>query len=319
MSAQDWFNKDFYAVLGVPKDASAGDIKKAYRKMARKYHPDKSPGDAAAEQSFKDIGEAFSVLSDAEKRKQYDAMRAMSGGGPRFQAGAAGGGGGGFEDLFGSAFGGRGQVDLGSLFGMFGGGGPGAHPGAGGRAGFAPQVGSDVNAQTTLTFRQAALGETLTFDIGGRRVQTRVPAGVHDGQKVRVKHKGMPGVGGGEDGDLIVTVHVEPHPLFSADGLNLKMSLPVTFAEAALGAVVEVPTLTGDSVTVRIPAGHKAGRALRVRGRGIVGKRETGDLLVTPVVQVPAELSAAARDALAQLAKELSEDVRAGLAELARR
>lgn len=323
MSAQDWFDKDFYAMLGVGKTATADEIKKAYRKLARKYHPDKNPGDATAENKFKEIGEAYSVLSDPEQRSQYDSIRAMASGGPRFQAGTNGAG--SFEDLFGGAFGSGGpgagsgyrtstgaDFDLGSIFGgMFGSGR--------GRGGFGAQQGNDIVAETTMSFRQAALGDTVTFDVEGRPTTTRIPAGVKTGQKIRVKGKGRPGRGGGPAGDLVIKVTVRPHPVFTADGANLRMDLPVTFAEAALGATVEVPTLDGSTVRVKIPAGHKTGRALRVKGRGITVKGVTGDLLVTPVVQVPSRLTDEARRAVEGFAQATAkEDVRAGLAEAAR-
>lgn len=260
MAGQDWFEKDFYATLGVPKNADAASIKKAYRKLARTLHPDHNPGDAAAEARFKEVGEAYAVLSDPEERQQYDAVRAMTGGGARFSAPSAGGSA-GFEDVFGGLFGagtsggsqrvrysqgGAGGFDdlLGGLFGGAGGAGGGRGPAGFRRA----RRGSDVEATTTLPFRQAVEGSTVTLTVDGRTVTARIPPGVRDGQKIRLRGKGRPGVDGGEAGDLAISVKVDPHPVFSLDGHDLRVTLPVTFAEAALGAQVEVPTLDGGKI-----------------------------------------------------------------------
>lgn len=327
MSSQDWIEKDFYKVLGVAKDAEPAAIKKAYRKLARKYHPDKNPGDKQAEARFKDIGEAYGVLSDPKQRQQYDAIRQMAGGGPRFSAGPAGSGG-GFQDLFSGMFGGEGENvrfetsggNIDDILRMFGGGGGHrARQGAGSFGGFggfnAPTQGADLNATTTLSFRDAAAGTTVTLQIGGRNVTTRIPAGVKDGQKIRLRGKGHPGENGGAPGDMVIQVHVTPHPVFTMDGKNLRMDLPVTFAEAALGATVAVPTLSGDEVRVKIPAGTPSGRVLRVKGRGVQTKGKSGDLLLTIQVTVPQHLSDAAKDAITQFADATrDDDPRANLA-----
>lgn len=323
MTGQDWMEKDFYAALGVPKDADDATIKKAYRKLARKYHPDQNQGDAGAEAKFKEIGEAYAVLSDAKEREQYDAIRAMAGGGARFSAGPGGAGGAGFEDVFGGMFGGGGpggarvrystggqgggfEDILGSMFG-----GAGAQQFGGGPR---PRAGADVAAATTLPFRQAVEGSTVTFTVDGRTVTTRIPPGVRDGQKIRLRGKGRPGMGGGPDGDLVVTVHVTPHPVFSLDGTNLRATVPVTFAEAALGATISVPTLDGSTVKVKVPAGTPSGRTLRVKGRGVKTAKATGDLLVTVQIAVPQKLSKAAREAVETFAAETDgQDVRADL------
>ncbi|GMA36032.1 DnaJ C-terminal domain-containing protein [Demequina litorisediminis] len=297
MSSQDWFTKDFYATLGVSKDASQEDVKKAYRRLARDLHPDRNPGDASSEQRFKDVGEAYGVLSDKEQRQQYDAIRAMGGGGPRFQAGSGGTGNGGFEDVFSSMFGGGGRGGGGQqqyraqgfedvLSNMFGGGQRG------------PQKGSDVAAATEVSFRQAAVGETVTLRTSTGTVKTRLPVGVTDGQKIRIAGKGRPGTHGGPPGDLILTVRVSKHPVFTVDGKNLRMSLPVAFDEAALGATVEVPTLEGDRVKVKVPSGTRLGTTLRVKGRGLTTKQGTGDLLVTVQIAVPNKASRQAKEAL---------------------
>ncbi|MCF4123249.1 DnaJ domain-containing protein [Antribacter sp. KLBMP9083] len=320
--------KDFYAVLGVPKDADDAAIKKAYRKLARQYHPDHNQGDAAAEARFKTIGEAYAVLSDAEQRQQYDAVRAMAGG-ARFSAGP-GGGANGFEDIFGTMFGGgapggpRVRYSQGGAGGgfedilgaMFGGARGG--PQAGGAQYAAPQKGADVTAETTLPFRTAVEGATVELVVDGRKVATRIPAGVNDGRRLRIPGKGQPGTGGGPAGDLVVTVHVAPHPVFQLDGTNLRVTVPVTFAEATLGTTIEVPTLEGEPVRVKVPAGTPSGRVLRVRGRGVQTARGAGDLLVTAQVAVPQNLSKKAREALDAFAAEVdTEDVRADLAKRA--
>jgi molecular chaperone DnaJ len=335
MASQDWIDKDFYAILGVPQDADAADIKKAYRKLARKYHPDQNPGDRASEQRFKDIGEAHSVLSDAEQRREYDAIRQMTRGGARFTAGGPGGAG-GFEDVFSSMFGGGGggtrvrystsgaggpgQPSLEDLLGgMFGGGAGSAYGGFGAPAG--PRRGADVTARTSLSFRDAVEGSTVTLTTSdGGHITTRIPAGVKDGQKIRLRGKGQPGEAGASAGDLILTVSVEQHPVFGRDGDNLTVDLPVTFAEATLGATVPVPTLAGDLVKVRIAPGTPSGRVLRVKGRGVPRRDHPGDLLVRVNVVVPQRLSDDARQAVEVLRSEDDgHDPRTELYEAARR
>ncbi|PRZ03054.1 molecular chaperone DnaJ [Isoptericola sp. CG 20/1183] len=329
MTGQDWIEKDFYAALGVPKDADQAAIKKAYRKLARQYHPDQNPGDASAESRFKEIGEAYSVLSDSEQRQQYDAVRSMAGGGARFNAGP-GGASGGFEDVFSSMFGGAGGARPGArpqyqqyqsggagfediLGSMFGGSMGGGRP-----AGFGgPQQrkGADVETRATLPFRAAVEGTTVELTVDGKKITARIPAGVHDGQKIRLRGKGRPGSAGGPAGDLLIVVHVTEHPVFSIDGANLRMTLPVTFAEAALGTTVEVPTMSGETVRLKVPSGTPSGRVLRVKGRGVATTKRTGDLLVTVQVVVPQKLSRAAKKALEDFAAEADgEDVRAELA-----
>jgi molecular chaperone DnaJ len=325
MAGQDWFEKDFYAVLGVPADASADAIKKAYRKLARKHHPDKNAGDDAAERRFKEIGEAYAVLSDAEQRQQYDAVRAMARGGARFTAGGGGpGAAGGFEDVFGGLFGGAGGAGgsgggpgnvrfstsgpggpsledlLGGVFGNRAGGGE-----AGGfRSPRGPRRGEDLTTEATLTFSQAVEGALLSLRVsdpmanGVRTVNARIPAGVREGQKVRLRGKGRPGDPGGEAGDLVITVHVEPHPVFTLDGEDVRITVPVTFPEAVLGADIEVPVIGGGTVRLKVPAGTPSGRTLRVRGRGLKGSRRTGDLLVTVQVAVPQRVEGAVLEAV---------------------
>ena len=320
MASQDWFEKDFYATLGVPADADEKQIKSTYRKLAREWHPDAKPGDAAAEKKFKEIGEAYAVLSDPEQRKQYDAVRAMSRGGARFTAGGPGGNGGaGFEDMFAQMFGGGGGgggggtrfttrggegINIEDLLGGFTGGGQyaGGSPFGATRG---PRKGRDVEARTTISFTQAAAGDTVTLQTPeGGRVTTRIPAGVKDGQKIRLRGKGMPGDPGAPNGDLLLVVTVRPHPVFERDGNNLTLDLPVTFAEAALGATVKVPTLDGSTVRVKVAAGTPSGRVLRVKGRGLKTKSGTGDLLARVHVVVPQRLSDEARQAVQVLAAQ---------------
>ena len=254
MASQDWFDKDFYKVLGVDKTASDAELKKTYRKLARQYHPDSNPGDAAAEARFKEISEAYSVLSDKDQRAEYDQVRAV-GSGARFTAGGPGAQG-GFEDVFGGMFGGGGgqRVRFGQgggggfediLGGMFGGGG-GFGQSTGGYRGFGgPSKGADVTASTTLDFATAIAGDTVKLSQGnGRPVNVRIPAGVADGQKIRLRGRGQPSPDGGEAGDLVVTVSVRKHPVFERDGLHLRVhpamvpvNAPIASVEGVLNAV----------------------------------------------------------------------------------
>lgn len=323
MASQDWFDKDFYAILGVSKDASDADIKKAYRKLARKYHPDQNPGDSAAETKFKEISEAHSVLSDAEERKEYDAIRAM-GSGARFTA-PGGAGAGGFEDVFGTMFGGPGgrggtrytyqQGEYDDLLGGLFGGGRFGQPTGGYRGFGGPTRGRDVSASTTLDFITATKGDRITLQTSeGREISVNVPAGVADGQKIRLRGKGQPSPDGGEPGDIVLTVKVRKHPVFERDGLNLRVNVPVTFAEAALGATIQVPTLGGDPVKLRVAPGTPSGRVLRVKGRGVHSSKGTGDLLAVVQVAVPSHLSKEAEDKLREFAAQLpDEDPRSDL------
>lgn len=329
MASQDWFDKDFYSMLGVSKDVSDADLKKTYRKLARKYHPDSNQGDAAAEAKFKEISEAYSVLSDPEQRKEYDQIRAM-GSGARFTA--SGQGAGGFEDVF-SMFGqGRGAryqnaEDFDDIFAMFNqqqggrfGSGRFGQPSGGYRGFGGPTRGADVTARTTIDFITATKGETITLQgEDGKPFKVKIPAGVSDGQKIRLRGRGRPSVDGGEPGDIVVQVAVRPHPVFTRDGLNLRVTVPVTFTEAALGATIEVPTLGGDPVKLRVAPGTPSGRVLRVKGRGVETQKGTGDLLAEVQVAVPSHLDDAAREALERFhALEPKENPRADLMTRAR-
>jgi molecular chaperone DnaJ len=310
LASQDWFDKDFYKVLGVGKDADEQTLKKAYRKLARQFHPDSNPGNAAAEAKFKEISEAYSVLSDSQQRREYDQIRAM-GSGARFAApGSAAGG--GFEDVFGGMFGagGRGRPGTGyaqgnfeDIFGgMFGGGTGGFGQTSGGFRGFGgPTPGRDVTATTTVDFVTATKGDTVRLQgADGRPINVKIPAGVSDGQKIKLRGKGEPSPDGGEPGDLVLTVTVRKHPVFERDGLNLKVTVPVTYAEAALGATIEVPTLGGEPVRLKVAPGTSSGKVLRVKDRGVSTAKGTGDLLARIEVAVPGRLTAEQREALEQ-------------------
>jgi len=360
MTSADWATKDFYKVLGVSKDASADDIKKAYRKLARANHPDSKPGDKAAEERFKEIAEAYDVVGDPDKRKQYDELRTYGGGFGPFTTGRTGGGGGqpfdmgdflgshgggGFTDLFGTMFGGgrarqsaaRRGADLesdatisfaDSIDGVtvslrLSSDAPCADcNGTGARSGTVPRVcpeceGTGMHAASVggaFTMNEtcpACRGRGLVVDdpcptchgsgrgLSSKVIQARIPAGVKDGQRIRLRGKGASGERGGPPGDLYVTVKVSPHPVFGRKGDNLTVTVPIGFDEAALGAEIKVPTLNGAPVTLKIPAGTPNGRTFRVRGKGVAGKDgHRGDLLVTVDVHVPAVLDEKAKEAV---------------------
>ncbi len=316
MASQDWFDKDFYSVLGVSKDVSDADLKKTYRKLARQYHPDSNPGDAAAEARFKEISEANSVLSDPEQRREYDQVRAM-GGGARFSAGGRPGQPGGFEDVFGGMFGGGGRQRGGfeDVFGGMFGQSNGGFQGFGG-----PTPGRDLATTVTLDFETAIKGDTVKLEQqGGKTFTVKIPQGVADGQKIKLKGKGEPSHDGGQPGDLVLTVTVRKHPVFERDGLNLRVDVPVTFVEAVLGATIEVPTLGAEPVKLRVAPGTPSGRVLRVKGRGVTTAKGVGDLLATVEVAVPVHINAEAQASLEAFAKALpAENPRADLLDRAR-
>ncbi|MFE9190333.1 molecular chaperone DnaJ [Micromonospora sp. NPDC007208] len=376
MSSKDWIEKDFYAVLGVDKAASADDIKKAYRKVARESHPDHNPGDPKAEERFKAASEAYNVLSDSGRRREYDEMRSLFGSGA-FRRNARGGGQPGgmpfdVSDMFGGGaggdrrFGGAGFQDLFSS--IFSGGQAGGQAAPRG-----PARGRDVETEVALDFGDAVRGVTLPLTLrapgvcdtchgngakpgtqprtcpvchgagvttrnqgsfsfsepcrncqgvgtvveekcpechgsGGvtktRTMNVRFPAGVADGQRIRLAGRGEPGERGGSAGDLFVHVKVRPDELFGRTGDDLTLTVPVTFAEAVLGTDLRVPTLDG-AVTLRVPPGTPSGRVLRARGKGVVRRDgQAGDLLVTLDVVVPARLSDEARTALESFAEQ---------------
>lgn len=354
MAEQDWFDKDFYKMLGVSEKADEKEIRKAYRKLARELHPDKNPGNAEAENKFKEIGEAFAVLSDKEQRERYDTIRKMAAGGARFAPPP--GGGGGFEDMFGGMFGGGGaggprvqyqtsgggqggfEDILSSLFSgggsggagggvpfgggggsPFGGGAGGGSPfgggggmpfGGGGGSPFGqpqPQKGADLTTTTKLTFKQAYEGETLQFSMDGKSMKARIPPGVRNGQKIKMRGKGQPGVNGGPAGDLIVQVTVEDDPVFSMDGANLRVKLPVSYPEAALGSRVDVPLPDGTKIGIKVPANTSSGAVLRLKGRGIKKGSKKADVLVEMDIVTPKKLDDAAKEAVEQLKSALGD------------
>ncbi|MFI6921601.1 molecular chaperone DnaJ [Nonomuraea spiralis] len=393
MSTKDYLEKDYYAVLGVPKTATPDEIKKAYRKLARQYHPDTNQGDAAKETKFKEVSEAYDVLSDSKRRKEYDEARTLFGSG----VGGQRPGGGGFPFDFGDLFGGTaGQQGgggagerLGDLFGgLFnrGGGGGGTTRTT---SATRPRRGQDVESEVTLSFTEAVEGTTVSLrltssaacaactgtgakagttprvcptcegtgaasrnlgnfafsepcrDCKGRglivddpcpvcegsgrakstrTIQARIPAGVADGQRVKLKAKGAPGENGGPAGDLYILTHVKPHAVFGRTGENLTITVPVTFTEAALGAEIKVPILKGMPVTLRIPAGTPNGRTFRVRGRGVTRKDGTkGDLLASVEVVVPQTLDDKSRELLTEFnTATAGDDPRADLIQRAR-
>jgi molecular chaperone DnaJ len=358
---REWFEKDYYRILGVPETATTKEIKSAYRKLSRQYHPDANAGDAAAEERFKEISAAYDVIGDETTRAEYDEVRRlgpMAGG----FGGAGPGEGGGFrfQDL----------GDLGDVLGgLFGRGRRGAAGGSRPR-GTGPHRGQDLEAELHLDFEDAVQGISTTLHLtseavcsnchgtgarpgttprqcpqcegrgvlddnqgffsfstpcpmcGGRgytiddpcpvcsgtgiehrprEVKVRIPAGVEDGQRIRLRGRGGPGRNGGPAGDLYVTCHVMPHPLFGRRGNDLTLTLPVTFPEAALGSQIKVPTLNDGPVTLKVPPGTRSGRTFRVKGRGVRTKKGTGDLLVTVEVAVPQKLSVAERKAIEAL------------------
>ncbi|MGH3854631.1 MAG: molecular chaperone DnaJ [Pseudonocardiaceae bacterium] len=382
MSAREWIEKDFYAELGVSATASAEEIKRAYRKLARELHPDANPGNTRAEERFKSVSEAYGVLSDSDKRKQYDEARSLFNGG--FRPGGAGfGGPGGFDlgDLFGTATSRTSEAGgLGDLLGGLLGNRAGS---AGGAGASRPRRGADVETEVRIDFTEAVRGATVplrlaspascgscggsgaragttpracpdcrgtgfvtrsqgTFafsepcrkcrstgkiiddpctECGGsgvssrtRTLTMRIPAGVADGQRIRLAGQGEPGMRGAPAGDLYVLVHVTPHAVFGRSGDDLTLAVPVSFPELVMGATLTVPTMDA-SVTLKVPAGTASGRTLRVRGKGIPGRHgRTGDLLVTLQVVVPTKLASGAKEALAAYAQTTAgDDPRAGL------
>jgi molecular chaperone DnaJ len=301
---REWAEKDYYAVLGVSQTATTKEISKAYRTLARKYHPDATQNDDKAEERFKEVSAAYEVIGDEQTRKSYDEFRRL--GGSSF---------GGFRP----GQPGEGLGDLGDLSDLLGGLFGGAARGSGrGFGGFGPMPGMDLQARLTLTFEEAVGGVTksvrLTSDAlsSPMEVNVRIPAGVNDGQRIRVPGKGAPSTDGGAAGDLLVTISILHHDTFSRDGQNLLVTVPVSYSEAVLGSDVKVPTMDGKGVTVRIPAGTPSGKVLRVRGRGVKAAASKGDLLVTVAVHVPEDPSPEERELIERLAEVTSFTTRTG-------
>ncbi|MFN2272921.1 MAG: DnaJ C-terminal domain-containing protein [Anaerolineae bacterium] len=322
--------KDYYKILGVDRNATEKEIKRAYRKLAREFHPDVNPGDKAAEEKFKEINEAHEVLSDPDKRIKYDQLGANwqqwqrtghdpgnfdwsqwfaggmpgSGGGPggvRVEWSGdlndlfGGGGAGGFSDFFSAIFGGMG--------GGRGSGATGRFPG--GAAGQRAMRGQDLEAQVEITLEEAAQGTTRMLERDdGRKIRVKIPPGARTGSRIRVANKGGPGYGGSQPGDLYLVTKVKPHPVFRQSGNDLRCNVPVDLYTAVLGGEVEVPTLDGN-VSLKIPAGTDSGKTFRLRGKGMPDPhkpKQRGNLLVTAQVQVPKKISSRERELFEELA-----------------
>ena len=290
MAAKDLYEKDYYQILGVTKTADGAAIKKQYRKLARELHPDKTKGDKKLEDRFKAVSEAYDILSDDKKRREYDDAREAfkSGRVPPNMQGGQGFNGGDFTDMFGPG---------GDIFSTLFGGARQRH-------------GADLQTEASILFKDSIYGTELNLRLqpqgsAAMNITTRVPAGIKDGAKIKIKGRGAPGAAG--PGDLYVTVHVTPHPIFSRKDENIHLTLPVTFAEAALGADIKVPTLEGDEVTVRIAPGTPSGRTLRVKGRGVKKGSTAGDLMITIDVRVPQRVEGAAKKAIEDFANATSD------------
>ena len=287
MAAKDLYEKDYYQILGVTKNSDAAAIKKQYRKLARELHPDKTKGDKKLEDRFKAVSEAYDILSDDKKRREYDEAREAFTSGripPGHAAGGAKFNAGDFGDLFGPG---------GDIFSSLFGGGRSKH-------------GADLQTESSITFKDSIYGTELNLRLSPQgsapsNITTRVPAGIKDGAKIKIKGRGAPGAAG--PGDLYVIVHVTPHPVFSRKDENIHLTLPITFAEATLGADISVPTLDGDEVTVRIRPGTPSGRTLRIKGRGVKKGTTSGDLMITLDLRVPQRVDGAARKAVEEFAK----------------
>ena len=297
MSVKDMYEKDYYKILGVPKDADAATIKKAYRKLAKDLHPDANAGDKKIEEKFKAVSEAYDVVSDPKRRAEYDEAQRygspMGGArrGPGGPGGFQGGRGQNVEDLFGGG-------DLSDIFGgLFGGGGRQR----------GPRKGADLETSVTISFEDSIHGVTMPLRLSTGNISARIPAGVKNDQRIRLKGKGQAGEQNAPAGDLFINVAVSPHPVFGRDGDNLTVIVPIRFDEAVNGADVKVPVLDGPTVTIRIPAGTKTGAKFRARGKGVVRPEKSGDLIVSVDIAVPKDLTPAAQKALAEFVSATKE------------
>lgn len=283
---KEWLEKDYYAALGVSKDASQEEIKKAFRELARKLHPDNNPGDDAAEARFKDVNEAYETLRKPETRKEYDQTRNLGyyAGDPTGQQQRVR-----VEDIFGGQPGGA--QDLFSGFqDLFG---------SGRRQ--TPRQGADAHGSIQLSFHEALQGATRELSVGSEKVKVKIPKGIAPGTKVRVKGKGGSGANGGPPGDLYVEVGVGSHPVFKRTGKkDLTIHVPVSYPEAALGATISVPTLDG-TTKIKVPPGTTTGTTVKLTGKGVETARGTGDLLVRFSIAVNPDASADERQAISAL------------------
>jgi curved DNA-binding protein len=319
--------EDYYDTLGVARTASADDISKAYRQLARKFHPDLNPDDPKAKEKFQQVQTAFDVLNDPKKREMYDRYGASfehagagggsrGGGVPPWATGGAGPGGGGFEvnleDLFGGGGGGGGFADLFKQFGKGGGRGAGRRPAE------SPTRGADLEHELTVPFASAVLGGEAQVAVrrGDGAVETihvKIPAGIDDGKKIRLREQGEPGASGGPAGDILIKVHVAPHPQFRRAGKRLDVTLPITLVEALRGAKIDLPTPHG-TITLTVPPGSSSGAKLRVKGHGVRGGQGApGDLYAELQIELPKHMSDGDREKMADIAAHYADNPRADL------
>ena len=287
-------NKDLYSILEVSKTASDAEIKSAYRKLARKYHPDLNKDNPAAAEKFKEVSCAYDILGDKEKRKKYDNKEIDADGKPTGFGAGFGGNGQSYQYTGGNPFGGAGGFDFSSIFGddifsQFSGGAGGFQGFSGGRS--RPRKGQDINYTMQIDFLSAARGDEKTVTIQGKSINVKIPSGTEDGQTLRLKGLGQPSLNGGANGDVLITLKVSPHPYFCVDGKNINLELPISLKEAVLGAKVTVPTING-KVAVTIPPYSSSGSKLRFKGQGIKTKLGQGDEIVTLKVMMPKKKNA---------------------------
>ncbi|MDR3116514.1 MAG: J domain-containing protein [Bifidobacteriaceae bacterium] len=319
MSQQEWLSKDYYASLGLKKSASDDEIKKSYRKLSRKYHPDLNQGDKAKEEKYKEISEAYSVLSDKEQKKQYDAIRAMGGQGARFTGGWGAGGQqstGGFEDIFSNIFGGGKTYTRTYTAGNPFGSNQNPNQGFGNAGGFNQNAsnpfgnmfsqfagggqtkGKDINATTTIPFQNTLGGTTLELKIAGKIVKTRIPAGVLDGQKIKISGKGYQSQTGGPPGDLLLEIKVQPDKMYKTQGKDIHIDKEISLKDFLLGAVLEIPTPYGETKKIKIPLGSSSNNIYRIKGAGIKTNKGTGDEYVHIFIKAPKKINKNLKDAL---------------------
>ena len=288
----EWLDTDYYEVLGVAPDATSKQIKSAYRKLARTAHPDANPDDPTADQRFSDIAKAYEVLSEPEQRSEYDEIRSRPRGGPFGDQGPG-------DQGFGYRSASAQDFDMADLFDLFG---AQARPQQRATANW-PLRGRDLTASLQLDLESAVNGLTTTLQLDGRTVNTRIPAGVKDGQTIRLVGKGTPGANGGPSGDLLIEIAVDKHPVFERSGRDLTVTVPISYADAVLGGEMRVPTLDGTFVTIKVPSGTQVGKTFRVSGRGVPHPTKPGNLLATVTIAVPTSVTDEDAGLLRQLSK----------------